>query len=256
MTSDDPPVIADLPFNYDKVYIQILLPEGASTGGANLVSLNNFMTNDASQWFEFDTAALTGQVGNNTGYIFNAYIGETYIPELKIDYKVFPAVNDSVDNGHFVSLACSTKSLESVFDQSQQDIQNKLQNNLSSSFEPFKFIKTYTGTFTCQFFGSIPMPGMWGRAVIPGGGTVRTIDAVTGDPVITVVPSTLEVPIVRDGVLIPANPGDMVVEGVIESVQFSYPGTVTVTVVQYAKINYSSFQIYLPGFTVLNLVTP
>lgn len=223
LTSADPPVISDLPYNYDQVYIQILIPPGQSTGGINDISLNNFITTDPTEWFVFDTSLLHSP-GVNTGYIFNAYLGNQYIPQVKLDYHCFPNVNDSVDNEHFtLSLACSTKSLQQAFIDSKNNLFDAAQAQLAAAFEATRFIKTYTGTITCQFFGSLPLPGMWGRATVVGGSTILTLSP-SGDLVESKIPLS----------------GDMVVEGVIESVQFTFPGTVTIQVAQYARINYGS----------------
>lgn len=223
LTDEDPPRIFDLPPNYDRVYIQILVASGADTGGNNDVSINNFMTDSPEDWFEFDTSLLTNP-GVNTGYVFNTYIGNTFIPQVKIDHHCFPNVNTPVDNGNFImNLACSTKSLSAAFDENKNKLNDAKQNQLAAAFESGRFIKTYSGTITCQFFGTLPIPGMWGKAVIPGGAHIYTYDS-NGDLEDNRIPLT----------------GDFIVEGVIENVQFNFPGTVTIQVAQYARINYGS----------------
>lgn len=225
LTDEDPPVIFDLPYDADKVYIQILVPETGSTGGGNLLGIQNYITKDPTQWFEFGGATLTGtSVRGLTEYVFFTNIGGVYVPQVKVDYRVFPqeGANDGIDEGRFVlSLACSTKSLNDVYDQGRQKAEQDAREALAGGFDANRYIKTYSGTITCQFFGSIPLPGMWGRAVVPNGATVYTRKA--------------------DGTYeqnrIPLS-GDMVVEGIIEHVQFSFPGIITVQVAQYAKIDF------------------
>lgn len=240
LTDEDPPLIFDLPYNYDKVYIQILVSETGDTGGGNQVDLPNFITRDPTEWFEFSPSTLIGtSVGGITGYIFNTFIGNSYVPQVKLDHRVFPVdgANATIDNGNFaLSLACSTKSLNELYDKAKQQQENNLRENLSAGFDAVRYIKTYSGTITCQFFGSIPVPGMWGRAVIPGGAKVytRNLDGSLEE---------CRVPL----------EGDMIVQGVIESVQFSFPGTITVQVAQYAKIDFGSgimSQISIQSFEV------
>lgn len=215
LTTDDPPEVFDLPPNYDKVYIQNLIGATGSTGGQIPISVRNFMTKNPSEWFEFNIAALNP---GETSYIFNTYLGQTYIPQVKVDSGLFPptGVNSSIDNGNFsINLACSTKVLPLVA--------NNNNNQTATALNQYRFIKTYSGTITCQFFGSLPLPGMWGKATIPQGATIYSYNA-SGEVVDT----------------IPLTGGDFVVEGIIEEVQLSYPGTVTVTIAQYVRVNYGA----------------
>lgn len=180
LTVDDPPLVFDLPYGYDKVYIQILVSPSGATGGNNLVDLNNYVTRDPKQYFEFNVASL----GSN--YLFNTLLGNAYIPQVAVDYKVFPVSNSSVDAGNFVmTLACTLKQLPAV----APPVVNPL--NL-------QFVRVYQGSFTNLFYGVLPIPGMYGKAIVDG----------------------------------------MVVEGVIETVSFTPPGFVTVNVAQYRRLNY------------------
>lgn len=220
VTADDPQLIFDLPYNYDRVYIQVLVPQNGNTSGS-------FTTKKPEEWFEFDNASLNVALGSTTSYIFTTYIGNTYVPQVRIDHNLFPVdgVNPSIDDGHFtMSLACSTKSLSGLYDKGKQNSDNN--NRQAQDNGLVRYIRTYSGTITCQFFGSIPLPGMWGRAVIPGGAATYTLKN----------DNTYEesrVPLV----------GDLVVEGVIENVQVSFPGTVTIQVAQYAKIDFGQPKI-------------
>lgn len=226
LTDRDPPIIWDLPYDVDKIYIQLLVPESGSTSGGNQIGVDSFITKDPTEWFEFGGSTLTGtSVRGLTEYVFVTYMGNSYIPQVKLDYRLFPidGVNTGIDEGEFVlSIACSVKSRQDLYDKNRQDLEDAAKEALAAGFDPARYVKTYSGSITCQFFGSIPMPGMWGRAVIPGGAKVYTRNNEGS----------------YDEDRIPLT-GDMVVEGIIEHVQFSFPGIVTVQVAQYAKIDFS-----------------
>lgn len=209
MTSNDPPLIHDLPLDYDKVYIQILVPDNGDTSGTNQIGIANFITKSPAAWFEFTASAF----GNNP-YVFTTNVGGAYVPQVKIDYKVFPTVNSSINKGNFwLSVACTRKQPPAT-----QPVNNIQQQAAQvASQESFRFIKTYSGTFSCVFFGSIPVPGMWASATVPN---VR-----------------LSVPNNFGGYDIKVI-GDVTVEGIIESVNFSFPGFVTVQVAQYKRLNF------------------
>ncbi len=218
LTSDDPPVIFDLPQDFDKVYIQTLVGTTGSTGGTIPVSINNFMTKDPGDWYELNTSSPSPTAGG-PDYIYNAYYGNVYEPQLKIDHQFFQSegINESIDNNQFtMTLACSKKQLPLPPKASSGA-------SLSLGLNPVKFIKTYSGTFTCQFFGSIPLPGMWGKVVIPDGATVYSYNA-QGQIIDT----------------IPVDGGDFTVEGIIEEVNLTYPGQITVSLAQYIRVSFST----------------
>lgn len=191
LTSDDPPVVFDLPQNYDKVYIQILISPGQGTGGANQLGIQNFVTTDPGQWFEFS------DTGFSNFYIFQSNVGGYFIPQCKIDHRLMPQ-NDAVQNDNFVlSVAVTTKSLDSSYDSAFKDAQLAYRDLQARIQANIRFIQVYTGTINCNFFGSIPLPGMWGKATYCG----------------------------------------ETVEGIIESVSFSAPNRLSIRVAQYKRIN-------------------
>jgi hypothetical protein len=213
LTSDDPPLVYDLPFDYDSVWIQILIPDGRGTGGSNLVSINNFVTTNPQQWFEFNIAGLANE------YIFQTNIGGKYIPQVKVDHRLFPE-NDAVNDGNFVmSIAVVRKSLNAAFEKSKEAENNRIRDLLARSQDGYRFIKTYSGTIQATFFGSIPVPGMWGKATVENVKIRVPTSATTYTEY---------------------NIGDITVEGIIESVQFSYPGLITISVAQYIRLNFYS----------------
>jgi hypothetical protein len=183
LTSDDPPVIFDLPQDYDKVYIQILVGTTGDTGGSIPIDIVNYVTKDPTQWFEFDVASL------GSSYIFKTEIGGTLIPQVKVDQGVMPQPNSSIDNNNFtLSLACSRKNLGKA--------STAIPADLAAQQNTYRFFKKQSGRINCMFFGSIPLPGMFATATL----------------------------------------GNLTVRGIIQSVQFSSPGFLTVDVASFSRL--------------------
>lgn len=100
-----PPVIMDLPLDYEDVYLQILVPEGKDLTGANGLGIQNFVTDKPYEYFKFsDTPAAST-------HLLQTKNGEAFVPQIVIDHKLFPD-NESVNEGNFVlSVFCSRKEL-------------------------------------------------------------------------------------------------------------------------------------------------
>lgn len=170
LTSNDPPLIFDLPLDYDQVYIQILIPPGKSTGGANQVGLNNFVTTDPNQIF------LMSDTGFANQYIFQTLVGNAYIPQVKVDSRLMPA-NESVRANNFtLTLYCTRKSLGDAFDAAKQAA---IDNSYESAYRNPTFIQTYRGTINCYFYGVLPLPGMYGSATVDDFTVSGTIENVS-----------------------------------------------------------------------------
>lgn len=195
MTDKDPPAIFDLPQDYDKVWIQILIAEGQDTGGSSDVGLSNFVTTDPAQWFEFNVARLGVQ------YVTRTNVGGATIPQVRIDSHVFPS-NTAVKNGNFVmTIGFTRKDFSGLFSQASSyslSIQNYI---LGATQNNYRFYPIQRATITSYFFGSIPLPGMLGKVTMCDG---------------------------------------KVISGIIESVSFNHPGTVSVTLAQYGVIDFIS----------------
>lgn len=173
LTDDDPPLIFDLPFDYDQVYIQILIAPGQSTSGANGLGIQNFVTTDPQQVFLFS------DVGFGNQYVFNTLVGNAYIPQTKVDAALMPE-NDAVQAGNFVLTIFAThKGLQGAFEQQQQDAIN---NAASTQARNPQFIKTYQGKINCLFFGVMPLPGMYGSATVDDLTVAGVIESVTFTP--------------------------------------------------------------------------
>lgn len=173
LTSDDPPVVFDLPQDYDKVYIQILVAPGQPTGGANQLGLQNFVTADPGQWFEFSDNSFA------SAYVFQTNVGGYFIPQCKIDSRVMP-LNDAVQNGNFtLTVAVTKKSLEESYDKAFKDAQLAYRDLQARIQANVRFIQVYTGIINCTFFGALPLPGMWGRATYCGETVEGIIESVS-----------------------------------------------------------------------------
>lgn len=181
-TIDDPTLIVDLPNDIVSVKIQILI---TSSIGAQ------YTTNDPSVWFDL------GSPGIGNPYVKIVKVGNSYVNQLHANYTLFPSLA-AIDNGNFVmSFGIVRRSMSPQFDKAQQDadlLRRELQAKILANV---KFIKTYSGTISCQFFGSMPLPGMFASAEYC----------------------------------------DETVQGIVESVSLSGNGILTVEVAQYFRIN-------------------
>jgi hypothetical protein len=108
LTEQDPPIIVQLPLDYDEVLLQILVPEGKSLEGENSLGLQNFVTNKPGSAFKFNDIAYAN------AYIFSTEVGGAHIPQLKLDHRLFPD-NESVNEGNFIlTVLVSRKSVEDL----------------------------------------------------------------------------------------------------------------------------------------------
>lgn len=205
LTVDDAPLIYDLPYNYDQVFIQTLIPSGQSTGGNNYLGIN-WNTINPQQFFNFE------EVGLANSYIFTSNIGGVQQPQVKVDYKVLSVKgsNDSVDNSHFTtSLYYTTKAVDGP--EAAND-----RSNLSGQLR-YSFYKTNSCTFSVQFYGSLPVLGMKAVGVIQN---VKLLIPDCNNP----------------GGHITQIIGDIDISGIVETVNFAFPDTVTVTVANYLRL--------------------
>lgn len=173
LTSNDPPLVFDLPPDYDQVYIQILIPAGKSTSGANGLGIQNFVTADPQQRYLFSDTGFA-----NT-YIFQSLVGNSYIPQVKVDHLLMPA-NESVRSNNFVlSIFCTRKGLSEAFNSARQAA---FDTSLESANRNPKFVQTYRGTINCYFFGVMPLPGMYASATVDDFTVSGVIENVTFTP--------------------------------------------------------------------------
>lgn len=131
-------------------------------------------------------------------YVKVVKVGQAYRNQLWIDYNLYPNLS-AINNGNFtMNFGIIRRSLNTDFENAKQDANLLLRELQSRIAANVRFIKTYTGTFSYKFFGSFPVPGMWASATYCG----ETI------------------------------------EGIVESVDISGAGIVTVNVARYLRINF------------------
>jgi hypothetical protein len=173
LTDDDPPMIFDLPFNYDQVYLQILIAPGQSTSGANGLGIQNFVTTNPQQVYLFSDVGFANQ------YIFQTLVGNASIPQVKVDSRLMPE-NTAVQAGNFtLTVFCTLKDLSGAYDAAADDAAN---NGSSVQLRNPQFIKTHVGKINCYFFGVMPLPGMYGSATVDDKTVSGVIESVTFTP--------------------------------------------------------------------------
>lgn len=184
LTDDDPPMIFDLPFNYDQVYLQILIAPGQSTSGANGLGIQNFVTTNPQQVFLFSDVGFANQ------YVFQTLVGNASIPQVKVDSRLMPE-NDAVQAGNFtLTVFCTLKDLSGAYAAAADDAAN---NGSSVQLRNPQFIKTHTGKINCYFFGVMPLPGMYASATLDD----KTVSGIIESVSFTPTPATLSLDIAR-----------------------------------------------------------
>lgn len=189
-TNKDPLWNVDLPLDTEEVWIQILVPDTASFVAAQ------YVTSNPEQWFSLGSPNIAGPYAKlvSKGGALGAVV-----PQAQVSYALFPTTNTDINNGNFVMSIGVTRNTQSqLFEAAVESRNQQIRNLLAKLLGAFKFVPIYSGSISSNFFGSIPLPGMWGKATVCGN----------------------------------------TVEGIIESVSFTYPGILNIQVTQYAEINY------------------
>jgi len=175
-TQEDPTLIVDLDNDIISVKIQILVKPGTVTGGAR------YVTDNSSIWFDLGSPAISNP------YVKVVKVGSSYRNQLWADYTLFPSLN-VINNGNFtMNFAVIRRSLAPNFQEAQQNSELLLREIQARIAANVRFIKTYTGTITCYFFGSLPLPGMWASATYCGETVQGIVESVslTGNGILTV----------------------------------------------------------------------
>lgn len=184
-TSDDPITYIDLPNDIVSVKIQILVNPGQSTGA-------RYVTDNASIWYDL------GSPGLGNPYVPIIKVGNAFVNKIALGYTLFPNLA-AINNGNFtMSFGIVRTSLNTQFEAETQDLDLQKREIQARIAANIKYIKTYSGTIVCKFFGTVPVPGMWASATFCG----------------------------------------ETVEGVIESVSITGAGIVTIEVARYFRINF------------------
>lgn len=184
-TSDDPITYIDLPNDIVSVKIQILVNPGQATGA-------RYVTDNASIWYDL------GSPGLGNPYVPIIKVGNAFVNKVALGYTLFPNLA-AINNGNFtMSFGIVRTSLNTQFEAEAQDLDLQKREIQARIAANIKYIKTYSGTIVCKFFGTVPVPGMWASATFCG----------------------------------------ETVEGVIESVTITGAGIVTIEVARYFRINF------------------
>lgn len=139
-----------------------------------------------------------GSPGISNPYVRVVQVGNANRNQLWVNYNLFPNLA-AINNGKFsMNFGIVRRSLSPQYETAQQDANLALRELQARIAANVRFIKTYTGTFSYTFFGSFPVPGMWASATYCG----------------------------------------ETVEGVVQSVNISGSGTVTVEVARFLRINF------------------
>ena len=185
LTNEDPPFVKDLPNDILSVKCQILVNNPTFTAA-------RYVTNNSSIWFDLGTASFNNQ------WVKLVRRGGAFMNQLQVDYNFFPNTPE-IQNGNFIAnFAVVRKTFQAEFESAQEDQDLLLRQIQAKIAANVRFIKTYSGTISSYFYGSLPLPGMWASATYCG----------------------------------------ETVQGVVESVTLSGAGIVTVEVAQYFKINF------------------
>lgn len=185
LTENDPPFVKDLPNDILSVKCQILVTNPTFTAA-------RYVTNNSSIWFDLGSASFNNQ------WVKLVRRGGAFMNQLQVDYNFFPDTPE-IQNGNFIAnFAVVRRTFQAEFEQAQQDNDLLLRQIQAKIAANVRFIKTYSGTISSVFYGSLPLPGMWASATYCG----------------------------------------ETVQGIVESVSLSGSGIVTVEVAQYFKINF------------------
>lgn len=161
--------------------------------------IGRYVTTDPSEWFLLNTPGAVGY----------SNVGSNLIPQIFVSPNLFPAegTNIEVDNGNFVmTLAATLRTLGGAYDTERNKRDSDIMNLLRQTQESFRFIRTYAGTINGIFFGALPLTGLAAEASVTATvlGETRTTE----------------------------------VTGIIESVSFSSPGVLSISVAQYVRMNF------------------
>lgn len=149
LTPQDPPVVLDLPFDYENAYIQVV----TVTDGGGL-----FVTTDPTKWFLLQDGFSERYIGYND-------IGGSLQLQLTVDWTLFPQTNTDALDGHMTfQIGISIKQIAGEAPQSTTDQQTK--QTFARTWQRFRFIPTCQYNITCIFSGAIPLPGMAIKAAI------------------------------------------------------------------------------------------
>lgn len=209
LTRDDAPITFDLPVDYDKVYIQTLCPHFVNGSLPTIVG-TNFCTLDPTVWVELTQYA---------GYVNWANIGGVFVPQVLVNWTLFPEENSDVSGGHFtMALAYTRKARVAAAD---TEAEARERESAGFNQEVFRFVRTYEGSVQSLFYGALAMPGM-------GLGTVANTEGISSitDPLCLGPDGDPDYP----------TQSQVCVSGIIETVSLNIPGYMNLGIVNFARL--------------------
>ena len=183
-------------------------------------SASQFVVSDPTQWISIGNPGIFGNQ-----YVKLVNQGGAIKPQAQIPYTFIPTADQStqnnlvnqVTNGNFImSVGVTRNNQQAIFNDAKQVRDLQIQVLMAQVLGSLGYVQTYEGTINSYFFGSIPIPGC-GVSVTACGTTVA---------------------------------------GIVESVNFSYPGMLNVTVGQYAQIDYTKNYYTINNGTVIGGLLP
>lgn len=198
--STAPPLRLPLPDDTESVKIQILITGNSAGQGAVSGPGAGFITANSSIWFDLGSPAITNPYVQRMASDYTSGSGGSFGKFFAIiPPSLFPDI-PAVKNGEFVmNIGVVRRSLAQNYQDRQKDARQEEKDLMNRMLANIRYIKTYEGNISTYFHGTIPLPGMWASATNICGETV---------------------------------------EGVIESVSFSSPGILNISVAQFLRINF------------------
>ncbi len=188
----------DLPEDTEEVRAQLLLnPDGAdsiasATSNGSFFNAVDLLTINPSIWYNLGSPSIANP------QVTIRKVGSAFKKQVVIDWTMFPDI-DEVNSGKFVlNIGIVRRNITPAFESEQEAARRELKDLINRLNANIRYIKTYEGSISTFFYGTIPLPGMWASATICG----------------------------------------KTVQGIIESVSFSHPGIINVQVAQYLRVNF------------------
>jgi hypothetical protein len=200
---NDPNYYVDIPLDTEEVWVQLQVTDTTTSGAnSNVVAGFSGQQGDASQWLTTDPLSWVslGQPGGTNVTVPYVNIGGAVRPQVLVNQGFFPTNSNGVNNGNFIlNIGVTRNNQQALFEAAVNQRNAQITALLAQIQGSVSYIQTYTGTINTYFFGSLPIPGCWTNVSACG----------------------------------------TTVEGLVESVNFSFPGVLNVQIAQYAQIDYS-----------------
>lgn len=167
LSISDPPIPVEMPNDVSEVKAQILVNQ-FDENGAVIPTAFQYGTHDAATWFTFKGTTRLEKRGN-------AHRRFAYI-----SYGDMPASNPIIQNGRFTfSIGYVRTSFQGIFDDGKEEATQTIRDIMAKMNANNRFIKTFSASLSCIFFGSIPLPGMTARFTYCGETVEGIVESVS-----------------------------------------------------------------------------